>query len=265
MRVAFYSISLTTRQHVVPVLHSWAAVVVPVRLGLLLRWLGMIVVVPDGNPVQTLLKLDSFVGWDLQEFWDNFVHNAIGSIGIQYPDLGLAKYSCLRSSDAWLDDGIIGQFIQYLECGMPLAATSSVTEWIPDPPLFKQKNSIDFGELLILDPQTAFKINAAHESGQWEPVLRIISAKCTFANVKRILLPMNVANSDLGYCIAGSGNGVHFILTEVNLVNDAVCIYDWLGNHPNSHYAAITGNVPSACLPYIHSLTIVAFLTCTMY
>ena len=257
MRVAFYSISLTTRQHVVPVLHSWAAVVVPVRLGLLLRWLGMIVVVPDGNPVQTLLKwiqvLDCFVAWDLQDLWDAFVHNAIGSIGIQYPDLGLAKYSCLRSSDAWLDDGIIGQFIQYLECGMPLAATSSVTEWIPDPPLFKQKNSIDFGELLILDPQTAFKINAAHESGQWEPVLRIISAKCTFANVKRILLPMNVANSDLGYCIAGSGNGVHFILTEVNLVNDAVFIYDWFGNHPNSHYAAITDNVPFTCLPYIHS------------
>ena len=192
MRVAFYSISLTTRQHVVPVLHSWAAVVVPVRLGLLLRWLGMIVVVPDGNPVQTLLKLDCFVAWDLQDLWDDFVHNAVASIGTQYPDLCLAKYSCLRSSDAWLDDGIFGQFIQYLECGMPLAATSSVTEWIPDPPLFKQKNSIDFGELLILDPQTAFKINAAHESGQWEPVLRIISAKCTFANVKRILLPMNV-------------------------------------------------------------------------
>ena len=207
----------------------------------------MIVVVPDVNPVQTLLQQDCFVAWDLQELWDDYVQKAVGLVGAQYPDLCLTKYSCLRSSDAWLDDGIIGQFIQYLECGMPLAATSSVTEWIPDPPLFKQKNSIDFGELLILDPQTAFKINADHESGQWEPVLRIISAKYTFANVKRILIPINVANSDLGYCIAGSGNGVHFILTEVNLVNDAVFIYDWLGNHPNSHYAAITGNVPSAC------------------
>ena len=189
----------------------------------------MIVVVPDVNPVQTLLQQDCFVGWDLQELWDDSVEKAVGIIGAVHPDLCLAKYSCLSSSDAWLDDGIIGQFIQYRECGMPLAATAPVTAWIPDPPFFKQKNSIDYGELLILDPTIAFKINAAHESGQWEPVLRIISVKCTFANVKRILLPINVANSDGGYCIAGSGNGIHFILTEVNLVNDATdfapCLY----------------------------------------
>ena len=89
----------------------------------------------------------------------------------------MAKYHCLRASESWLDDGIIGQFIQYLECGMPLAAIDPVTAWIPERQHFKQKNSIDFGELLILDSKIALKINEAHESGLWEPVLRIFSAK----------------------------------------------------------------------------------------
>ena len=113
-------------------LHSWAAVVVPVRLGLLLRWLGMIVVVPDGNPVQTLLKLDCFVGWGLQACWDDFVHNAVGIIGTQYPDLCLAKYSCLRSSDAWLDDGIFGHTqrtpaLRNCSCSIEPASTPELT------------------------------------------------------------------------------------------------------------------------------------------
>ena len=91
-----------------PVLHSRAVVVVPVHLGILLRWLGMIVVVPDGNPVQTLLQQDCFIAWDLQDLWDDSVEKAVGIIGTVHPDLCLAKYSCLRSSDSWMDDGIIG-------------------------------------------------------------------------------------------------------------------------------------------------------------
>lgn len=57
----------------------------------------MIVVVPDVNPVQTLLQQDCFVAWDLQELWDDYVQKAVGLVGAQYPDLCLTKYSCLRS------------------------------------------------------------------------------------------------------------------------------------------------------------------------
>ena len=86
--------------------------------------------------------------------------------------------------------------MKHLQHGMPVP-DQAVSDVVFGPGFFdfkhEGKNKIDFGEVCILDTHTAWQIGQAHLSSDCEAVLRVLAGQCTFSDVKRLLLPMNVS------------------------------------------------------------------------
>ena len=129
---------------------------------------------------------------------------------------------------------------------LPMSAISHrMVEWPVDLHDFKQvsKNKIDFVEVVILDTHTSCQIGQTYERGKYETVLRVFVSRCNFAQVRRVLLPMNVTHSDhVGMTIADAGEGTHFLLGELLLTTNksAPVRLTWRDQVPN-YYQDITG------------------------
>ena len=104
------------------------------------------------------------------------------------------EYVCPQDPSAWINDHVINMFTKHMQHGMPLPDKAVRDKFLDDIDDFRntKKKRIDFGEVVILDTADAWKIHVAYETGQYDGVLRVLSVKCSFASVKRLLLPVNV-------------------------------------------------------------------------
>ena len=74
------------------------------------------------------------------------------------------------------------------------------------------------------------------ETGSFVPELRMLSKKCKFNTVKRLLLSLNTTWDRIVLT-----NGSHWMLTELHLTTDDVHIYDWTMDREEHDYDKITG------------------------
>jgi hypothetical protein len=190
----------------------------------------------------------------LHQQWGSLVKKVMDSVQEHCPNFDESLYRCLQSPDEWLNDHVIVQFVKHLQNGMPVP-DQAVSDVVFDPVFFdfkhEGKNKIDFGEVCILDTHTEWQIGQAHLSGDYETILRVLAGQCTFSDVKRLLLPMNVSIGDKdGMVIEETAKGNNFILGELLLCTDAVLAYDWLGDTKSSaYYNGVTG-APEATVCY---------------
>jgi len=110
---------------------------------------------------------------------------------------------------------------------------------------------MDFSEVCILDSQHARVILTAFEKGDWRPVFRILSVFCKFKTVQRFLLPLNTSGN-----IIAVGSGTHWMLAELCLSTNQVCIYDWLPGKFQGDYEEIAGVYCVCCFVFQRSHTV---------
>jgi hypothetical protein len=213
----------------------------------------VLVTVRDSDPLVEMQCCEIDPG-TLHQQWRSLVQKVMHGVEEHCPNFDRSLYRCLESPDEWLNDHIFAQFVQFLQHGMPVPV-QPVSDVFFGQGFFGFKhdgtNRIDFGEVCILDTHTAWQIGQAYVSSEYETVLRVLAGQCTFSDVKRLLLPMNVTITPKdGIAIAETGKGNHFILGELLLCTEAVLVYDWLGAAKSSaYYTGVTGACSQASAP----------------
>ena len=137
----------------------------------------VLVTVRDSDPLVEMKCCEIDPG-TLHQQWRSLVQKVMQSVDEHCPNFDRSLYRCLQSSDEWLNDHIIVQFVKYLQHGMPVPE-QAVSDVFFGHGFFGFKhdgnNRIDFGEVCILDTHTAWQIGQACVSDDYEAVLRVLA------------------------------------------------------------------------------------------
>jgi hypothetical protein len=96
------------------------------------------------------------------------------------PNFDEPLYRCLQSPDEWLKDHVIVQFVKHLQHGMPVP-DQAVIDVVFGPGFFDSKHECWQGNAPSASADRAMHLQ------------RVLAGQCTFSDVKRLLLPMNVS------------------------------------------------------------------------
>ena len=117
---------------------------------------------------------------------------------------------------AWLNDTVLALHCTYIQAGMPNAH------------LTKQAAPVHPG-VCILGPLAVSSVQQAHNTGDYNNLLKWLRAHCKFDSLKRVVFPANVSmNKDNKYVFAEAGKGTHWMEVFLCLETDTIDLHDWV-------------------------------------
>ena len=128
-------------------------------------------------------------------------------------------------TQAWLNDTLLSVGVKHIRAGMP------------DPSAEPQGGVVP-ACICILDGFVATNLVDSEDSGNFNSVLRWLSAQCTLATVRRFLMPASVKLDSEGNYVLCRASGCHWVFVDVCVETDDIAVHDWV-KLPHSKYTTL--------------------------